>query len=53
MALGYAGDYFLDERGQLFEAKAAGFLAEIQEHADAAETSGSIQVMRPLNLYQD
>jgi len=53
MALSFAGDYFLDERGQLFEAKAAGFLSEIQEHADAAETSGSIQVMRPLNVYQD
>jgi hypothetical protein len=53
MALGYAGDYFLDERGQLFEAKASGFLAEIQEQADTAETSGSLQVIRPLNSYQD
>ena len=53
MALGYAGDYFLDERGQLFEAKASGFLAEIQEQADTAETSGSTQVMRPTQTYTD
>ena len=52
-ALGYASDYFLDERGPLFEAKAATFLAEIQEQADRAETSGSTQVMRPTNRYED
>ena len=50
-ALGYASDFFLDERGQLFDGKAALFLAEIQEQADTAEQSGGTQVMRPTHLY--
>lgn len=53
MSLGYAGDYFLDERAPLFEAKASAFLAEIQEQADTAESSGSLQVMRPTQTYAD
>lgn len=52
-ALGYASDYFLDERGPLFETKASAFLSEIQDQADRAETSGSTQVMRPTHRYED
>ena len=50
-ALGYASD--LDERGPLFETKAAAFIAEIQDQADSDETSGTAQVMRPTHTYQD
>ena len=52
-ALGYSADYFLDERGQLFDGKAAVFLAEVQEQADTAEQSGGTQVMRPTTNYDD
>lgn len=52
-ALSYAADYFLDERGQLFDAKSGQFLAEIQEQANAAEMSGVSQVMRPTRTYED
>ena len=52
-ALGYASDYFLDERGPIFDAKAATFMAEIQDQADSAETSGTTQVMRPSQRYED
>ena len=50
-ALAYAADYFLDERGPLFDAKAAQFAAEIQAHADDAESSGVNQVVRPTAIY--
>lgn len=50
-ALAYAADYFLDERGPLFDAKAAQFAAEIQAHADDAESSGVNQVVRPTVMY--
>lgn len=52
-ALGYASDYFLDERGPLFDQKASQFIAEIQEQANSAETSGTAQVMRPTHRYED
>lgn len=52
-ALSYSSDYFLDERGPLFESKAAALLTEIQEQANAAETSGSLQVMRPASIFSD
>lgn len=52
-ALGYASDYFLDERGPLFDQKAGSFLVEIQEQANSAETSGTVQVMRPTHRYED
>lgn len=52
-ALAYAADYFLDERGTLFEAKSSQFLAEIQDQADSAETSGMAQVMRPTVKFID
>ena len=46
-ALTYASDYFIDERGQVFEQKYQQFLAEIQEQANEAEMVGSVQVIRP------
>lgn len=52
-ALVYAGDYFLDERAQLYEGKYQQFFMEIQEQATDAELVGNLQVMRPaqsLNL---
>lgn len=52
-ALAYAADYFLDERGPMFEQKSGQFLAEIQEQANAAEQSGVAQVMRPTRTYTD
>lgn len=50
-ALAYASDYYLDERGQLFEAKFAQFMTEVQEQANDAETSGTVQSMQPVALY--
>lgn len=52
-ALSYASDYYLDERGPLFEQKFVQFLAEIQEQANDAETSGTVQAMRPTTVYED
>ena len=52
-ALGYASDYFLDERGPLFDGKASVFIAEIQDQADTAEQSGGTQVMRPTHTFSD
>ena len=50
-ALAYASDYYLDERGQLFEAKFGQFMTEVQEQANDAETSGTVQSMQPVALY--
>jgi hypothetical protein len=52
-ALSYAADYFLDERGAIFDQKSGSFLAEIQEHADSAEQSGINQTIRPTHYYED
>ncbi len=52
-ALSYAADYFLDERGPIFEDKYRQFLAEEQEQANEAAQAGSIQVMRPSAQYAD
>ena len=52
-ALSYAADYFLDERGPIFEQKYTQFLAEEQEQANEAAQAGSIQVMRPSAQYAD
>lgn len=52
-ALGYAADYYLDERTGVFEEKFGTFMREIQEQANAAEQSGSVQVMRPSATYDD
>lgn len=52
-ALSYASDYFLDERGQLFEIKFGQFMTEIQEQANDAEVSGTVQAMQPLATYSE
>jgi hypothetical protein len=52
-ALGYAADYYLDERTAVFEQKFIAILNEIQEQANAAEQSGVSQVMRPSAVYDD
>ena len=52
-ALGYASDYFLDERGPLFETKFVQFLSELQEQANDAEVSGTVQAMQPTATYND
>ena len=52
-ALGYASDYFLDERGPLFETKFVQFVSELQEQANDAEVSGTVQAMQPTATYQD
>ncbi len=46
-ALTYAADYFIDERLELFEVKYQAFLAEVQQQADDAELSGTMQVVQP------
>lgn len=52
-ALAYAADYFIDERGGLFEQKLNTFLSELQQQANDAETSGTVQAIRPTTNYQD
>ena len=52
-ALGYAPDYFIDERSATFEARAGQFLTEIQDQADTSEMSGGTQAMRPTTQYTD
>lgn len=52
-ALSYASDYFLDERGQLFEGKFVQFLTELQEQANDAEVSGTVQAMQPMATYSE
>ena len=46
-ALTYAADYYLDERATLFEQKYNQFLNEIQDQANEAEITGSLQAVRP------
>jgi len=52
-ALTYAGDYYLDERANIFEQKFVGFMLEVQEQANEAAQSGAVQVMRPSATYTD
>ena len=52
-ALSYAADYYMDERAAIFEQKSGQFLAELQEHSNSAEQSGTSQVMRPTVVYGD
>jgi hypothetical protein len=52
-ALSYAADYFLDERGPLFEQKAGVFITEIQEMANEAEQAGSLQSIRPSSILEE
>lgn len=51
--LTYASDYYLDERGPVFEQKYQQFLAEIQEQANDSEMAGTVQAMRPMVGYED
>lgn len=46
-ALVYAADYFLDERGQLFEGKFQQGVSEIQSYAHDDEISGTVQAIQP------
>jgi len=46
-ALTYASDYYLDDRAELFSQKFIQFMAELQEQANDAETSGTLQSIRP------
>jgi len=50
-ALTYAADYYLDERGQIFEQKYNQFLAELQEQANDQELNGGIQALMPSYRY--
>jgi hypothetical protein len=50
-ALTYASDYYLDERSELFEAKYRTYLAEVQQQADDAELTGTLQTIRPAYTY--
>ena len=50
-ALTYAADYYLDERGGLFEQKYMQFMNEIQDQANEAEVTGSLQAIRPTYTY--
>lgn len=52
-ALSYAADYYLDERGQLFETRFAQFMFELQDQANEAEMTGTVQVMQPSAMYLD
>jgi len=52
-ALAYSSDYFLDERGPLFDQKSSIFVSEIQEQANGAEQSGASQVIRPSQTFVD
>ena len=52
-ALTYAADYYLDERGAIFEQKYNQFLAEIQEQSNDQELNGGTQVIQPAYNYGD
>lgn len=52
-ALSYASDYFLDDRGQMFEQKFVNFLSELQIQADEAEVTGTVQGIVPMVRYED
>ena len=50
-ALGYAADYFLDERAPQYEDKFISFLVEVQEQANDQELSGTLIAIRPATEY--
>ena len=52
-ALTYAADFYLDERGPLFEQKFIQFLDEIQEQANDQEMNGGVQSIQPSYQYAD
>tara|TARA_Y100000385_G_scaffold283369_1_gene339387 strand:- start:195 stop:827 length:633 start_codon:yes stop_codon:yes gene_type:complete len=51
--LGYAADYYLDERRDIFEAKFQQFLSELQQQADDQELNGGTQAIQPASTYTD
>ena len=51
--LTYAADYYLDERGPLFEEKFRLFLAELQGQSDDQELNGGVQSIQPMSRFDD
>ena len=52
-ALTYAADFYLDERGPLFEQKFLQFMEELQEQANDQEMNGGVQSIQPSYQYAD
>ena len=52
-ALTFAADFYLDERGPLFEQKFIQFLDEIQEQSNDQEMNGGVQSIQPSYQYAD
>ena len=52
-SLTYSADFYLDERGPLFEQKFIQFLDEIQEQANDQEMNGGVQSIQPSYSYAD
>ena len=52
-ALGFAADFYLDERAEVFEVKYQGFLAEIQDQSQSQELMGGTQSIIPAYSYSD
>ena len=52
-ALTYAADFYLDERGPLFEEKFNQFMLEIQEQANDQEMNGGTQSIQPSYTFTD
>ena len=52
-ALTYAADFYLDERGPLFEQKFIEILDTIQEQANDQEMNGGVQSIQPSYQYAD
>jgi len=52
-ALGFAADFYLDERAEVFEVKYQGFLAEIQDQSQSQELMGGTQSIIPAYSYTD
>ena len=51
--LGYAADYYLDERAPIFEQKYTQFITEVQEQANDQELNGGVQQIQPSYSYGD
>ena len=52
-ALTFAADFYLDERGPLFEEKFNQFMSEIQEQANDQEMNGGTQSIQPSYTFAD
>lgn len=50
-ALSFAADYFIDDRGPLFEQRYQNALTEIQDQSDRQHLSGGIQTIQPAYQY--